>query len=765
MENMESLKNKIKNCCIEKEDPFCTSHCPFDLDVREFVSRVQRGGFNLAYRLYSNTVGFPFIVSELCKAPCKDCCPRSQTDSSIAIDLLEKASVDYASNTNPNNYNMPAKEGRVAIIGAGLSGLGCALRLANKKYKVTVYEKSNRIGGQLWGLLDSNIFLEDIDRQFMYEQYDLHLNTEITDIQKLSEEFDAVYVATGKGGNSFGLLEGTEIDGIPFASRIKGIFIGGSVLGADCIEALAQGLKASNAIETYLKTDNMKSVLAPPPTKIQIDPSALTEAEYVAPSSNGRYTKEEASEEAKRCIKCRCDSCARHCGLMQYFEKMPKRIEEEVHITINPGTLDGNGTVATRFISTCNQCGLCKEVCPEKIDVGMFLRHSHNAMRDKDAMPWAYHEFWLRDMEFANSDRASFDYLPKGHTKSKYMFFPGCQLGASNPDYVLESYHFLLKKMPDTSLCLMCCGAPAAWSGDYELHKNICKKITDKWHKLGEPTVILACHSCRQFFAENMPKIKCVSLYDIMLEYGITASENGEGMSVSVFDPCTSRNYPESQEAVRSLLEKAEYVLNPLPYEKKTAQCCSWGGQISIANPKYTNWLIGERVNDGKLPYVTYCSNCKDIFASVGKPVKHILDIVFGLEGWKHDSPTASGRWRNREYLQRMLSKEFYPESKKTNEVKPKFFMTADVEKKLDSRKILEEDILTVINFCESRGRSVIDPATGHKFGYQIIGHMTFWAEYSVTDSGYCLFNAYTHRMKIELEEVWNGRKQNHDML
>ena len=93
MENMESLKNKIKNCCIEKEDLFCTSHCPFDLDVREFVSRVQRGGFNLAYRLYSNTVGFPFIVSELCKAPCKDCCPRSQTDSSIAIDLLEKASL------------------------------------------------------------------------------------------------------------------------------------------------------------------------------------------------------------------------------------------------------------------------------------------------------------------------------------------------------------------------------------------------------------------------------------------------------------------------------------------------------------------------------------------------------------------------------------------------------------------------------------------------------------------------------------------------
>ena len=184
----------------------------------------------------------------------------------------------------------------------------------------------------------------------------------------------------------------------------------------------------------------------------------------------------------------------------------------------------------------------------------MFLRHSHNAMRDKDAMPWVYHEFWLRDMEFANSKRASFDYLPVGQTQSKYMFFPGCQLGASNPDYVLESYHFMLKKMPDTSLCLMCCGAPAVWSGDHELHKEICLKITDKWRKLGEPTVILACHSCRRFFAENMPKIKCVALYDIMLEHGITASENGDGMSVSVFDPCTSRNYPKSQDAVRFLL-------------------------------------------------------------------------------------------------------------------------------------------------------------------------------------------------------------------
>ncbi len=73
---MEKRIRDIKDRCLEKEDPFCASACPFRLDVREFIGRMQRGAFNSAFRLFSNTVGFPAIVAALCDQPCRNVCPR-----------------------------------------------------------------------------------------------------------------------------------------------------------------------------------------------------------------------------------------------------------------------------------------------------------------------------------------------------------------------------------------------------------------------------------------------------------------------------------------------------------------------------------------------------------------------------------------------------------------------------------------------------------------------------------------------------------------
>ena len=86
-----------------------------------------------------------------------------------------------------------------------MSGLACALRLTAKKYDVTLYEKTDRLGGQLWDLLPSDIFLEDIRRQFQFENYALHLSTEIKDIKEVvNQGFEALYIATGKGGLDLG---------------------------------------------------------------------------------------------------------------------------------------------------------------------------------------------------------------------------------------------------------------------------------------------------------------------------------------------------------------------------------------------------------------------------------------------------------------------------------------------------------------------------------------------------------------------------------
>jgi len=745
---MNKFEDKIKEC-LQNEPAFCTAICPFHLDVRDFITKIQRGGFNSAYRTYLNAVGFPAIVSELCGEPCGGVCPRVSKDAAVSMKLLEKASIRYARNLDPNSYNMPDKGKSIAIIGAGISGLACALRLASKKYSVTVYESSDCIGGHLWQLLPPEIFLEDIRHQFMHEKYILCLNNEITSLDILEQ--DAVYIATGTGGCDFGLERSSSG---AYASNRPGIFLGGGLCGSDTMGAIADGLQVVNAIERYLKTSSMNQPLPNSGTRIKLNSVLIKRVEPVLPSDDGAFTAEEAMDEAKRCLKCSCDACARHCDLMRYYSKYPRRIGEEVEITIHPGTLDGNGTVATRLIATCNQCGLCKELCPLDIDTGEFLLQSHRAMREKGAMPWAYHDFWLRDMEAANSEAAALCKLPDGYSQSSYVFFTGCQFGASEPAYVTESYRFLLRHRPDTALMLGCCGAPAEWAGDEPMHRQVIDSLREKWESLGKPTAVFACPTCKQMFQKYLPEVKGVFLYKLLEELEVLPVMEGSGEKVSVFDPCTSRGEPELQQAIRKLAEQAGFCLEPLPYEGKYARCCSWGGQVATANPSFTREVVNARVNESSNPYIAYCVNCRDIFASAKKPVYHILDVVFGLNGSEHIPPSLTERRQNRIRLKSQVLKEFWREEEKIEHGRSCIilYMSPELKRKLNTDMILENDVEAVIMHCESSGRKLKDTESGHYAGHLQIGNMTCWVEYLPKDGGFELFNAYSHRMSIEEE-------------
>lgn len=743
---MEKFKEKIKTC-LQNEPAFCTAACPFHLDIRDFMPKIQRGGFNAAYRTYMNAVGFPGIVSELCDQPCKNVCPRRLKDEAVAMKLLEKSAINYARNLNPNSYNLPPKNKKIAVIGAGISGLGCALRLASKKYDVTVFEKSGRIGGHLWDVLPPEVFLADIERQFMYEKYTLRLNTEITSLDEL--DFDAVYIATGAGGTDFGLKR--DPNGA-FASNKPGVFLGGELCGRNIVEAIADGLHVVKAIERYIKAGGMNQPKEADETKIQLNLDLITPLVPVLPPDGEAFTQDDAVNEAKRCLICSCDACMRHCDLMRYFSKYPKRIEEEVEITIHPGTLDGNGTVATRLISTCNQCGLCKEVCPLGIDTGDFLLQSHRTMREKGAMPWAFHDFWLRDMEFTNGEAAGFCRRPEGYDKSRYMFFPGCQLGASDPRYVTESYRFLLSHNPDTAMMLGCCGAPADWAGDEPLHGEVIAKLREDWISLGRPAAVFACPTCKQMFQKYLPEIEGVFLYDLILKLGIPLCKDDARETVSVFDPCTSRDEPELQQAVRELAKQAGFSLEPLPYEGKFARCCSWGGQVSTASPSFAREVVKVRIAQNDNPYIAYCVNCRDIFAGAGKLCYHILDVLFGLNSVRRKPPTLTERRNNRIVLKRKLLAEYWNQEvvEEQMENKIKLYIAPELKQKLNDEMILETDIQTVVEHCENSGKKIIDVNTGSFTGHLMIGCMTYWVEYRHKDDGFELRNAYSHRMKIE---------------
>ncbi len=752
MSFLEEFEKTLACRCRQNEPPFCQAACPFHLDIKGLEEKWKKSRFNAAYRTYQNAVGFPGIVAKLCDRPCEKACIRAKIDSSVAIGLLEDATVRYAKRKTPNAYNLPSKGRKVAVIGGGLSGLGCALRLCNKKYEVTIFEAENYLGGRARSRMDAAEFDKEIENQFQFETLDRRMGERVSSLDSVLKEFEAVYVATGEKGEMFGLKPSDEG---AFATTTPGVFTGGAVLGRNDMEALADGLDASLAIERYLKTGGMNEPFRKKGTLLEMNTSLIERKEAVLPAAGAYFTEEEAAQEIARCEKCSCDACMKACDLMRLHEKTPRRIWEEVYITIHPGTLSRDGTWATRLITTCDQCGLCKAVCPQHIDFGEFFLQSHRAMHNKGAMPWPFHDFWLRDMEFS-SGPAKVCRRPEGVERSSYAFFPGCQLSASDARYVTKTYEWILSKQPDTAVWMTCCGAPVEWAADEKKHGEYLEKLKKEWRELGSPTVIFACPNCRKQFEQYLPDIPGVFLSEVMEEWGIERqspeSEAEFSDTYAVFDPCSSRDFPELQQSVRRLADSLGICRESLPYEGEKARCCGYGGHIGIAAPAYTKRVAYERSAESSLPYLTYCVNCWESFAGQEKDAVHFLDIIFGINGNKRHLSTVTERRQRRMEAKRWLLENCWHETVE-EEVHMNLLVEKELERKLSESQILVSDMEQVIEHCEKENCGSLDPETGHVTGHLKIQNITYWAEYEkISDDSFRLWNGYSHRMNLEGE-------------
>jgi Fe-S oxidoreductase len=672
---------------------------------------------------------FPETAVKLCPAPCEAACERRDIDEAVGLNLLERTAVAHTKKKEPLRLNVPQKQQTVAVIGAGISGLACANRLAARRYNVTVYEKTDRLGGSLWERFPDGSFLDEILLQFTYTDCRFLISSAVRSLQDISA--DAVYVATGAGGDDFG-------------GPGDGVFIGGGITGADLPHALKQGIDAANLIESYLKTGRMPETAAEEPEKPKNrpDPILLKKTAAIKPSGDV-YTQEEAKAEAARCVMCDCDICMRRCPLVSYFRRFPRQIAEETEGTVHPLDVFKN-RLATRMVASCDNCGICKEACPQGVDIQSIVMDARREMMLKGEMPKVFSGFWLDDMD--NAEAFSELKLPDKIDKCRYLFFPGCQLGASDPRYVTGAYARLLGLYPDTAVLFDCCGAPAFWAGNEAAHKRKTQKLNEIWKKLGKPELITACPTCTEMLRKVLPGCNIISLYT--LDIG-DAVRTGQRMPVSVFDPCSSRFDKEAQQGVRRILTGAGYVLKPLPYEKENTFCCGWGGQYMIANPPMSKAVTEQRIAQSEFTYVTYCVNCRDTFADSGKPAFHVLDILLGINDAERKPPTHTKRRENREKVKRMLSTEPYADADGVKENYIDLFIEKQLSEKLSRDWILESDIKKVVSGCEKTGRKLYDRENECFIGHQKIGNLTYWAVYKPEGGGFRLINAYCHRMDV----------------
>ena len=746
------------NDCFRDAPPPCACACPFGLDVRDMVAKVRKGRYQSAARAYSDAVLFPCIVSALCSAPCRNVCVREVIQDSGAVNLrkIEQYLVSKTDRRATVRYAIPPKPERIAVVGAGISGLACTWRLSSKGYRVTLYEAADRVGGSVrGGTLSDDVIDADINGLMGTLNYDLRLRKRITDIAPLIAENSAVYVATGKVGLDFGLIDGWNSRML--SSFTSGVYIGGALtISSECpniSDVIENGLRAASAIEEFLKTGRNDG-MGPLFNKPRVNEKFYS-LEYDFDAEKPDDAVSDGISEAFRCPGCNCSKCIDACTMIRHFRQNPKRIAADLGVTVLPVD-EKIKHVASRMLNSCNLCGRCTDVCPAGVDTCAAMHESRNILKENGHLPAAYHDFWMADMEFSMSEE-SYVSVVSDNATAKLLFFPGCQLTASLPDVVADTFEYIRRIDPSAAMLLSCCGVPADWAGEKEALRDAVAKICADWEKLGRPLFLYACGACRKTFEKYLPEAEGILVYEwLAKQKDIPVSESSTLRRTCVYDPCNCRSDAAGRTSVRRLAQSAGYETTELADGGENAACCGFGGQIYQANPDLLEKIIIERTGASELPYITYCANCRDLFLSKGKESRHILEILFSYRAdIAKRLPSLTERRENRRALKAKYVgvKSVMPENPASRESQDKWELeiSPELEAKMNRLLLLREDVREVVEHCERENVRILNPANRHFTGSRSGRVITVWVEY-VPDAAAkraTVYNVYSHRMKI----------------
>ncbi len=227
-----------------RKTPPCSAKCPSSEDIRGYLTYVAQAkdfkrpvedSFDQAWHILTDKNPFPAVHGRICPHPCESGCNRQyKEDGAVAINNFERVIGDHGIKRGLKFKKLTDKnkDKKVAIIGAGPSGLSCAYQLARRGYTVTVFESSEKPGGMLrYGITSYRLPREVLDAEIqniLDLGVELKCNTKIgVDIsfEDLKKKYDAVYVAVGAQKGSKMNVEGESIrsvyTGVDFLRRIN----------------------------------------------------------------------------------------------------------------------------------------------------------------------------------------------------------------------------------------------------------------------------------------------------------------------------------------------------------------------------------------------------------------------------------------------------------------------------------------------------------------------------------------------------------------
>ena len=752
--------------CIEEAPPACNAACPLHVDARGLAELLAKGDFKAAHALYCRFIPFPEIVGRICDHPCEQSCRRREAGDPIRIHALERAVVGAGYNAPRIRTGRATERKRVAVVGAGLSGLTVAADLTARGHSIVVFEAGavplERLRARYPDSLPDSAIAADLARfegtavEFRYAQ--------AVDAGALADAFDAVYLGCGNDGigvHAAGPDGRIDIDPLTYATNHPRIFAGGSLrYGAaySPITSLADGRYAALSIDRLLQGASLtanRDHQGSQPTRLYVNVARHAPLPAVAAADPAQgYTADEAIAEAKRCFPCHCLECVRACPYLEHYCGYTKRYIREIY---NNETIVMGARKSNRMIDSCTLCGLCAEVCPENLGMGEVCLSARQGMTAKGKMPPSHHDFALRDLAYARSEAFALTRHQPGHTRSAALFYPGCQLAASSPEHVERVYaHLCATSEGGVGLWLGCCGAPAQWAGRQDLQAQIDEEFAVQWRQLGRPRLITACSSCYRSFADRHPEVELQSLWSVLADAGLPGMADDEvaRRKLAIHDPCTTRHEAAMHADVRRLAARLGVDAIELDGAQRTT-CCGFGGLASFVNPALTDQIVDRRIASSPADFLTYCAMCRDNFARRGKRALHLLDLVFPDDGDSaaRPDPGFSQRQENRGRLKRRLLRRLWEEAVDESVHTIDLCVAADVATDLERKLILLDDVRQTIAHAEASGEKLIDPASGHFIASHRRVAITYWVEYAPrtgSEGGFTVFRAYSHRMQLE---------------
>ncbi len=244
----------------------CQHTCPVGINIPKYVAHIAAGEYQAAIDTIRERNPFPAICGRICHHPCETRCRRGELDQPVDIRALKRFAADryFENGAEPPEPFPQTRRQRVAVVGAGPTGMSCAYFLAQIGYPVTVFEALPVAGGMLSvALPEFRLPKEVIDREVEYivrrgveVRYSTPINANFTVDDLRKEGYDAVFIAAGaQRSQRIGIPgELEDVEGLYYGLRfLRDVKIGRQVAVGRRVAVIGGGNVALDSARTALR--------------------------------------------------------------------------------------------------------------------------------------------------------------------------------------------------------------------------------------------------------------------------------------------------------------------------------------------------------------------------------------------------------------------------------------------------------------------------------------------------------------------------------